>query len=222
MPSSIRTNTPALDFASLDLIDDADLAVAELLLAVQEQAQPLLVALGAQAAVLDGEAALADLHPVRIDLAVLDQGQRTPGIFVLFVPTVRRGTGGHAEDQHHRRDGETCRIRETSSIGCASPHCGHFSASCSHTSPACFDRASQGLAALGSPGRYGLLGHVDPAYIPAGHPQRGPVELRLRVQQDRPREGRMVRGSRFRLEALLLGQVLPSWMTITSAAPAAK
>src|SRR5262249_32634279 len=58
----------------LGLVDDADLTVAEALLAIDEQAHSLLVTLGTQSVALHGKATPTGVGPVWIDLAAFDEG----------------------------------------------------------------------------------------------------------------------------------------------------
>src|SRR5262245_32988436 len=86
----------------LGLEDDSNLAVAELLLGINEQAEAALVGLGAQRAVIHRAAAVASLGPIRADLSLLDQGQGPPSAWSFIRTTVWAERSG----QYDRQTGE--------------------------------------------------------------------------------------------------------------------
>src|SRR5262249_35703456 len=108
-------------FRVLRFEDDADLAVAELLRAIDEQAQAPLVAIGPDGAVLDGPAAVANVRPGRIDLAVFDQGKSPPAAG----PVVRRASS-HVNAQDSGQRGE--KKDGSHRVGLSNTSCGYYDA----------------------------------------------------------------------------------------------
>lgn len=73
--ADINTGVGALVFG---LEEDAHLAIAEALFVVDKEAETLWVALGAERAFVDDEAAVSDMRPGGVDFAVLDERQGAP------------------------------------------------------------------------------------------------------------------------------------------------